>query len=70
MLVHLPGWGDFQLNQIESIIDPYPLNKHKQKSEEETPDMFQPDPVEQQSLDIFADVSIITINLTKILSSS
>ncbi|ESO91202.1 hypothetical protein LOTGIDRAFT_105531 [Lottia gigantea] len=32
-LVHLPGWGDFQMNQIDSPNDPYPLQprKHKEK---------------------------------------
>jgi len=26
-LVHLPGYGDFQLKQIEIITDPFPLKK-------------------------------------------
>lgn len=25
-LVHIPGWGDFQMSQIDGLDDPYPLN--------------------------------------------
>ena len=24
-LVHIPGWGDFQMSQIDAPVDPYPL---------------------------------------------
>ena len=24
-LVHLPGWGDYQMTQIDAVNDPYPL---------------------------------------------
>ncbi|KAL5014762.1 hypothetical protein ScPMuIL_009032 [Solemya velum] len=30
-LVHLPGWGDFQLSQIDARVDPCPLNPRVQK---------------------------------------
>ncbi|KAI5740470.1 hypothetical protein M8J76_004157 [Diaphorina citri] len=29
-LVHIPGWGDFQMLQIDISDDPHPLNPHKQ----------------------------------------
>ena len=28
-LVHLPGWGDFQLSQIDGVPDPHPLDKKR-----------------------------------------
>ncbi|ELU03121.1 hypothetical protein CAPTEDRAFT_173748 [Capitella teleta] len=30
-LVHLPGWGDFQMAQIDAPDDPYPLSSEKQR---------------------------------------
>ncbi|XP_064632502.1 pre-rRNA-processing protein TSR1 homolog [Lineus longissimus] len=30
-LVHIPGWGDFQMSQIDAPDDPYPLNDSKKK---------------------------------------
>lgn len=39
-LVHLPGWGDFQMSQIDAPEDPFPLNerleKNKKKQTEDT----------------------------------
>ncbi|XP_059177911.1 pre-rRNA-processing protein TSR1 homolog [Physella acuta] len=41
-LVHLPGWGDFQMSQIDQSDDPYPLvvkgNKDRRKKEDGTDD--------------------------------
>ena len=31
-LVHLPGWGDFQMKQIDAPTDPYPLQTKERKS--------------------------------------
>ncbi|XP_055958411.1 pre-rRNA-processing protein TSR1 homolog [Patella vulgata] len=59
-LVHLPGWGDFQMNQIDSATDPYPLQprKYKNKStgdvdmEKETVHVLDKvDPKQQESLE-------------------
>ena len=30
-LVHLPGWGDFQLSQADILDDPYPLQPRADK---------------------------------------
>ncbi|XP_074645813.1 pre-rRNA-processing protein TSR1 homolog [Tubulanus polymorphus] len=60
-LVHVPGWGDFQLSQIDSPNDPYPLNprvdKKKSSEAEGTTSMEEDiklletaDPVLQESL--------------------
>uniref|UniRef100_A0A914WYA7 Pre-rRNA-processing protein TSR1 homolog n=1 Tax=Plectus sambesii TaxID=2011161 RepID=A0A914WYA7_9BILA len=32
-LVHLPGWGDFQMKQIDLTPDPHPLTEGKRKNE-------------------------------------
>ena len=34
-LIHLPGWGDFQMSQIDGVSDPYPLftrNERKRRN--------------------------------------
>ena len=31
-LVHLPGWGDFQMSQIDAPQDPYPLIEKVEKN--------------------------------------
>lgn len=31
-LVHLQGWGDFQMKQIDITADPHPLNENKKVS--------------------------------------
>ena len=31
-LVHLPGWGDFQMKQIDAPADPYPLQIKERKN--------------------------------------
>ena len=28
-LVHIPGWGDFQLDGVEKLADPRPLAKNR-----------------------------------------
>lgn len=33
-LVHIPGWGDFQMQQIDSAPDPYSLGNTKQELQE------------------------------------
>lgn len=37
-LIHLPGWGDFQMTQIDECTDPYPLvikgNKDRRHNKE------------------------------------
>ena len=30
-LVHLPGYGDFQLSQVDALDDPYPLQQRADK---------------------------------------
>lgn len=30
-LVHILGWGDFQMKQIDSKTDPYPLNPQSER---------------------------------------
>lgn len=51
-LVHIPGWGDFQMTQIDISDDPHPLNLHKQEgmSEESVRVLDKADPAKQVSL--------------------
>lgn len=30
-LVHIPGWGDFQMSQIDAAEDPHPLEKGRKE---------------------------------------
>uniref|UniRef100_A0A915A692 Pre-rRNA-processing protein TSR1 homolog n=1 Tax=Parascaris univalens TaxID=6257 RepID=A0A915A692_PARUN len=54
-LVHLQGWGDFRMKQIDVITDPHPLNENKKRQatgdmEEMIRTVLKPDPVKQASL--------------------
>ncbi|KAI5748096.1 hypothetical protein M8J77_021827 [Diaphorina citri] len=51
-LVHIPGWGDFQMLQIDISDDPHPLNPHKQDgmAEESVRVLDKADPAKQVSL--------------------
>ncbi|XP_040577457.1 pre-rRNA-processing protein TSR1 homolog [Lepeophtheirus salmonis] len=54
-LVHIPGVGDFQLEKIDSAVDPYPLAKEKRRDvmddeEHEIVTLATADPSIQQSL--------------------
>ena len=35
-LVHLPGWGDYQMTQIDAVNDPYPLLPKSDKRNQNT----------------------------------
>ncbi|RXG71473.1 Pre-rRNA-processing protein TSR1-like protein [Armadillidium vulgare] len=53
-LVHIPGWGEFQLSQMDLVLDPFPLDSKKrnnkfQLSEYELLD--KPNPELQESLE-------------------
>jgi pre-rRNA-processing protein TSR1 len=57
-LVHLPGWGDFQMTQIDAPTDPYPLNIKTKKNnnvemesmDEEVKVLEKSNPLHQESL--------------------
>uniref|UniRef100_A0A8D8XGS9 Pre-rRNA-processing protein TSR1 homolog n=1 Tax=Cacopsylla melanoneura TaxID=428564 RepID=A0A8D8XGS9_9HEMI len=51
-LVHIPGWGDFQMKQIDISDDPHPLNPQKQDgmAEESVRVLDTADPAKQVSL--------------------
>ena len=62
-IIHIPGFGDFQLAQIDTASDPHPLNKTRSKGDVEMFDddatVFEtPDPEVQESLKAINDVSI------------
>ncbi|XP_046372243.2 pre-rRNA-processing protein TSR1 homolog isoform X1 [Haliotis rufescens] len=52
-LVHIPGWGDFQMLQIDAPDDPYPLNLHPGKQNRKTQD------VEMESEDPRSEVNVL-----------
>ncbi|XP_049809647.1 pre-rRNA-processing protein TSR1 homolog [Schistocerca nitens] len=50
-LLHIPNWGDFQMEKIEAPSDPYPISvTHKKHSEAETRLLEEADPSKQESL--------------------
>lgn len=57
-LVHIPGFGDYQVEQIEVLSDPMPVNKRKEASEKrkEVLRIIKPDPMVQESLERENDV--------------
>lgn len=55
-LIHIPGWGDFQMSMIEAADDPYPLAAKNKKSQEQDMDEDQrmiqrADPMLQEALE-------------------
>lgn len=51
-LVHLPGWGDFQMSQIDAPLDPYPLiEKVEKNKKKQTEDMVMNDESNVKILD-------------------
>lgn len=50
-LVHLPGFGDFQMARIDSPEDPYPLEKGMKKSQLSTKDEMMEDETETKILE-------------------
>ncbi|XP_015110274.1 pre-rRNA-processing protein TSR1 homolog [Diachasma alloeum] len=55
-LIHIPGFGDFQMSQIDASDDPYPLDKEKSRKHDgevkmsETRVLEVADPAKQESL--------------------
>jgi len=53
-LVHLPGWGDFQISQIDAPSDPHPLPNNSKNFVNSDPDLVvfyaKPDPDLQETL--------------------
>ena len=39
-LVHLPGYGDFQMSQIEQLNDPYPIKATKQHKNKQVNSLY------------------------------
>ncbi|MCL4134957.1 UNVERIFIED_CONTAM: hypothetical protein GTU68_007724, partial [Idotea baltica] len=64
-LLHIPGWGEFQMSQMFAAVDPFPLNlNRKQRKQPEVPEEDEPklldvpDPKCQVSLDTTYEVDL------------
>ena len=56
-LMHIPGWGDFQISQIVVTSDPYPMKSGLVGIEADK--MLRPDLEIQESLEPFEEVRFI-----------
>ena len=48
-LIHIPGFGDFQMELIEVLPDPHPLSQRKEKCEESMSRILKPDLMLQET---------------------
>ncbi|KRZ72878.1 Pre-rRNA-processing protein TSR1 -like protein [Trichinella papuae] len=55
-LLHIPGWGDFQMGKIEVITDPHPLHRNGSNDVIETTTFAVADPEKQENLESQAAV--------------
>ncbi|KAL1228559.1 Pre-rRNA-processing protein [Trichinella spiralis] len=63
-LLHIPGWGDFQMDKIDVITDPHPLHKYGKSHVIETCTFAVADPAKQENLESQATVDEMNVDQT------
>ncbi|KRY22700.1 Pre-rRNA-processing protein TSR1 -like protein, partial [Trichinella patagoniensis] len=63
-LLHIPGWGDFQMDKIDVITDPHPLHKYGKSHVIETCTFAVADPAKQENLESQATVDEMSVDQT------
>ncbi|KRX19305.1 T-complex protein 1 subunit theta, partial [Trichinella nelsoni] len=63
-LLHIPGWGDFQMDKIDVITDPHPLHKYGKSHVIETCTFAVADPAKQENLESQAAVDEMNVDQT------